>query len=567
IGVIRAQILAIRNKAPHARAFGIFTHGRWSGPSLDGDGEHRIAVYQCDSPLQMRLALQEAPTEANATVLITPLDQSRISDDILMRLAQRRLHSLNSWEIVRQLFRAQHLDPRVTRHTFLADLLLEHAGTRSFPPAAAGLVDAETIWSILLEERLGLSGPYPDIVEILRATVESDLASRWQQNSQEFRTAATQWVGQYGGDAALAVLSCAADEHGDKALAIGLVMGVVFDEDVGHELDKAAGRLETFVGVDNLSAEDARRWRDAASGCLARLARPQQRQCLDDAEAVLRAIGADPHAWRSAELDSGLEQRLARLGQAFSAHVTSRAKIVSQELQGVYDAVRTHRRARLADRRMVRAEMALRLSRWLADREAEPAADPTTLEESAKRYAADGALVDWVRHVLRGGEANQELATSYMKLVEHATELREAENRQFAELLREQTGGAPGQEILVPVEDILERVIAKAAEHAPVLVLLLDGMSCAVFRELAVDVKEHDWVEVGFSGEQQRHVGLAALPSVTEVCRTSLFTGSLRRGQANDEAKGFASHSALQQLSSPGLAPRLFHKASLEGAE
>ena len=509
IGVIRAQIRAIRDKVPHAHAFGIFTQGRWSGPSLDGDGENSLAVYQCDSPLQMRLALQEAPTETNATVLITPLDQSIISDDILMRLAQRRLHSLNSWEIVRQLFRARHLDPRVTRHTFLADLLLEHAGTRSFPPAAGGLVDAETIWSILLEERLGLSGPYPDLVELLRATVESDLANRWQLNSQEFRTAATQWIGQYGGDAALAVLSCAAEEHGDKALAVGLVMGVVFDEGVGHELDKAAGRLETFVGVDNLSAEDARRWRDAASGCLARLARPQHRQCLDDAEAILRAIGAEPHAWRSPELDSGLEWRLTRLGQAFAAHITNRAKTVSQELRGIYDAVRAHRRVRLTDRRMVRTEMALRLSRWLADREAEPRAVPASLDESAKRYAVDGALVDWARQVLRGGEANPELAASYMKLVEQATDLREAENRRFAELLQEQKVGAPGQATLVPVEDILKQVVARAAEHAPVLVLLLDGMSCAVFRELAADVRERDWIEVGFSGEQQRHVGLA----------------------------------------------------------
>jgi hypothetical protein len=567
IGVIRAQIRAIRDKAPHARAFGIFTHGRWSGKSPQSDGEHCIAVYQCDSPLQMRLALQEVPAEATATVLITPLDQSKISDDILMRLAHRRLHSLNSWEIVRQLFQARHLDPRVTRHAFLADLLLEHLGTRSFPPVAGGLVDAETIWSILLEERLGLSGPRPDLVEILRATVESDLANRWRQSSEEFRTAATQWIGQHGGDSTMAMLSCAAEEHGEKALAIGLVMGVLFDEGVGHELDKAAGRLETFVGVDNLPVEDARRWRDAASDCLARLDRPQQRQCLDDAEEILRTIGADQHAWRSTELDSGLEQRLARLGQAFGAHITNRAKTVSQELEGVYHAVRTHHRARRTDRRMVRAEMALRLSRWLAEREAEPKEIPTTLEESAKRFAADGALVDWARQALRGGEANQELSASYTKLVERATELRETENRQFASLLVEQTVDAPGHGTIIPVEHIVEQVVAKAAEHAPVLVLLLDGMSCAVFRELAGDVKEHDWIEVGFSGKQQRPVGLAALPSVTAVCRTSLFTGSLRRGQASNEVKGFASHPALQQLSSPGLAPRLFHKASLEGAE
>ena len=567
ISVIRAQIRAIRDKAPHAHVFGIFTQGRWSGPSLDGDGEHCIAVYQCDSPLEMRLALQEAPKEATSTVLVTPLDPSGISDDILMRLAQRRFHSLKSWEIVRQLFRARDLDPRVTRHTFLADLLLEHSETRPFPPAVGGLVDAETVWSILLEERLGLSGSYPDLVEILRATVESDLARRWQANPEEFRAAAAQWIGLNSGDVSLAVLSCVAKEHGDKALAIGLVMGVVFDEGVGHELDKAAGRLETFVGVENLPTEDARRWRDAASDCLKRLSRQQQRECLEEAEAILRAIGADAHAWRSTELDTGLEQRLTRLGKAFSAHIANRARVVSPELGEVYDEVFAHHRAGMDGRRMVRTEIALRLSRWLADCEAKIAATPSTLEESAREYAAEGAFVDWARQVLRGGEANKALAASFMKLIDSATKLREAENRHFAQLLKGQAGGVSGPGMLVQVEDVVEQVVAKAAEHAPVLVLLMDGMSCAVFRELAADMKEHDWIEVGFSGKRQRYLGLAALPSVTGVCRTSLFSGSLRQGQASDEVKGFASHPALQQCSSPGLSPRLFHKASLEGTE
>src|SRR4051812_44021203 len=77
IGVIRAQIRAIRNKVPGSRVFGIFTSARWTGASVHGAGNDKIAVYQCDSPLQMRLALQTAPDAASATVLVTPLDQER----------------------------------------------------------------------------------------------------------------------------------------------------------------------------------------------------------------------------------------------------------------------------------------------------------------------------------------------------------------------------------------------------------------------------------------------------------------------------------------------------------
>ena len=67
IAVIRAQIRAIRNKVPGAKVFGIFAPGRWTGPVIQGTGTDEIAVYQCDSPLQMRLALQSAPETASAT--------------------------------------------------------------------------------------------------------------------------------------------------------------------------------------------------------------------------------------------------------------------------------------------------------------------------------------------------------------------------------------------------------------------------------------------------------------------------------------------------------------------
>ena len=43
LGVIRAQILAIRKKVPNARVFGIFSPGRWVGEPIHGDGDDEIA--------------------------------------------------------------------------------------------------------------------------------------------------------------------------------------------------------------------------------------------------------------------------------------------------------------------------------------------------------------------------------------------------------------------------------------------------------------------------------------------------------------------------------------------
>ncbi len=567
IGIIRAQIRAIRNKAPNAKVFGIFTPGRWTGPSVCGAGSDEIAIYQCDSPLQMRLALQGAPETASATVLITPLDQGKVNDDILVRLAMRKLYPIKSWEIVRSLFKAKELDPRITRYAFLADLLLEYAGSRDLPPVAGGLVDADTVWGILLAERLGLSGAHPDVVELLRRTAETDLAGRWKACPAEFRSAATTWISETGGDAANAVLGCVESEHGSKALAIGLVMGIIYHDTVGHDLDKAAGRLEAYIGATNLPTELARRWRDAASIAAGQLPKATLRRCLDEAEIIIENIGAQGHAWRSSELESGFEQRLSRLGQALSAHVDSRATAILEKFQNIYASIQQHRLGRDGGRRMERVAMAVRLSRWLADQNGGNPEKPAGLFAIAQSYGGDTGFVDWARQVLRGGEPNKDLAAAFVRLVDRITELREAENFRFGQALLEQRVMGDVALGLIPVEQIIEQVVAKAAEKAPVLLLLVDGMSWAVFRELVSDIKSHDWIDLGIGPMPKRLIGLAALPSVTEVCRTSLLCGNLRRGQASDEVQGFSSHTALVAASQPSFAPKLFHKAALEGDE
>lgn len=567
IGVIRAQIRAIRNKAPNAKVFGIFSPGRWTGPSIQGEGSDQVAVYQCDSPLQMRLALQDSRDSVTATVLVTPLDQGKLSDDILVRMAFRRLHPINSWEIVRSLFKGKQLDPRITRYAFLADMLLEYAGTRDFPPVAGGLVDADTVWSILLKECLGLPGSHPDLTELLRCTAEADLAARWRACSFEFRNAADAWISETAGETASAIIRCVETEHGDEALAIGLVMGVLYHDGVGHELDKAVGRLEAYVGATSLPIETAKRWRDAAAVGAGRLQKPTLRRCLEQAEGILQGIGAAPQAWRSSELESGFELRLSRLGQALTGHVDSRATAISDELQALYSSIKQHRLARDSGRRMQRAEMAIRLARWLANQNGAGTAQTSGLADMAQGYAADGGFVDWARQVLRGGEPNKDLAGAYVRLVDRVTELREAENQRFGQAISEQRAAGHVNAGLIPVEQLLEQVVTKVAEKAPVLLLLVDGMNWAVFREMVSDIKSHDWFELAFSSASKRMIGLAALPSVTEVCRTSLLCGTLRRGQASDEVHGFRSHASLAGVSQPGFSPKLFHKAALEGDE
>ena len=567
LGVLRAQVQAIRTKAPTARVFGIASPQRWTGPAIDGAPGNRLAVFQCDSPLQMRLALQqaEAGMDADFAVLLTPLNPADLSEDILLRLALRRLHTINNWEIVRALFKATSLDPRLTRHAALAEFLLEEAGDTGFKPVSGGMVDAETAWGVLLSRRFGLNGDHPDLASILRATAESDLAKHWRGAPTELRTAAAEWLAQVTGDAVTPLLTFLGGANGHLALAAGLVMEVVFHDAAGPELDKAVGRFEAWLGLDNPAPEPLRRWRDAAADVLRQLKNPTLRRVLDDAEALLRQVGAAEHAWRSTELESAFEQRLGRFAAALTAQVESRATAIGTELQPLFGAVRRHRLGRTSDRRLARLQMAMRLARWLADRNAAAAAPGATgLAEMAAAYAREGSLVDWARQVLRGGEPNPELSAAYACLVDRVSDLREKENAAFGRALAARQAQGDPASGLIPVEQLLAQVAAPLAVAAPVLVLVIDGMNWAVCRELLSDITTRRWKPLRLEALPQRLQGLAALPSVTEVCRTSLFCGELRAGQAADEATGFAQHPALR-AASKGVEPCLFHKAALEG--
>jgi hypothetical protein len=72
------------------------------------------------------------------------------------------------------------------------------------------------------------------------------------------------------------------------------------------------------------------------------------------------------------------------------------------------------------------------------------------------------------------------------------------------------------------------------------------------------------WIELVPQGRAEPPPVIAALPTVTEVSRASLFSGRLTRGTATSEKVGFAEHPALVQASRANRPPRLFHKAELE---
>ncbi len=578
-GQIRAQIAAIKKYPGHAgaRVFGIQSAARYNGESRYQLGDEVYEIVQCDSELAMRVALQDENADVTAKVLVTRLSTEQLSADIRVRLARRKLYPIKKWQIVKELFQARSLDPRIVDQIWIADRLLDLAPVGNYPPVSGGVLDAETVWSILLEKEIGLSVVHPDLIGLLKWSMDAGHVKRYCAQPEPFRHAAALWLAQSSGIATAAVLACLEKTQQPIPLTVGLALAVVVCPNAPAELKTAGIRIEErYLTAGKLSAPVAQQWQKAATD-LVRLHLPdakERREWLAKGDELLRAIEAEPWAYLSRTSPLGFEQRLDNYGTAVGAAADSRVTEIPIAVSAAYDTIVNHEQANWQrdDRRLQRIEMSARLLRWLAGQNSDGGYSGSgkigqgfdSLGEAARWYATDGGFIDWARYVLQSGEPARKLADAYHKLVSKVIEIRGSQNHRFAELVRDWTAaGSTGSEVL-PMERVLTEYVSPLAEHAPLLVLVIDGMSHAVFREMVGDITRQDWVEIRREDKQPIWSAIATLPSITEVSRTSLLCGELRQGNQGNEKVEFPKHEGLLANSLSSYPPVLFHKKELQ---
>lgn len=567
---IKAQVEAIRRKVKDHRAIGIRAPSRWTGEKEKRDGDQTYLIYQCDSPLAMRLALRERTDGVTTKVLVTGLEEKELSQDILIRLTKRRLFSIDSWEIVRSLFQARSIDPRLVRHPWLANALLELIPARDVPPARSGFLDADVVWPLLLQRTFGLAAESPDITSILKWSMDADAVHRFKQVTESLREGATAWLAEKAGPAVTAILRCVERSERPDALPLGLALSVVYHASAAGKLEKAAGKLEErYLDGDSPEPTVVQRWSAAASEVV-RLQLTDGKtkaQQLGRGDEILREVQADEFAYLSNTSPLGFDQRLHRLGVQLLEIVAQQAFARLDELREARGQVREHELAAKEGRRLERIEMAMRLVRWLGHRQQEGPRQAGSLAEASSQHLRDGGFVDWARRIVHGGDPVPELSRAYSRLFDEVTKAREDQAHQFARLLQDWTAAGSQGDDVIPVERVMEKIVAPLAAHRSVLVIIIDGMSVAVCRELLTDVTRHEWLSACEPDRSFNRPAIATIPSVTEFSRTSLLCGRLRQGAAQDERMGFAEHPALLPHCRTGYPPLLFHKASLQQAE
>ncbi len=556
---IEAQLGSVLQRSPEVRLIGIRARARAAWPESIGVSDRVFRLAWCDSPLAVRQTIAADGEAGAGLAVLTPLSDEELGADVVARFHRGRVLSIDNWEMVRDAFRARRIDFRLRGKNWLADLLLERTPPGGYPPVPGGVLDADTAWGHVLDRAIGLDDARPDAERLLAWTIEPSAADRLAQLGDPVGSDIASWLGDVSGPAGALVVACVMAGYGTDALPLGLVCGVIFAAGRAEpDLAAAAVRLESFVGRRKVDAVAGRRWAEAATAVVRKERSVAKRRLLDRADRLLAELHVAPFAALSPVLRSGFEARRGNFASALKRALGDPSREAMQTLEGESRRLTEHDIARDEARSRERAHMAVRLVRWLR----QPEKTPGSFSEAAHAYAGEGGFVDWARRALMGGDEDPQLTDAYAALCAQARARREAENRNFARLLKAWNAMAAVDGDVVPAEAMLDRVLAPLAEKASVLMILLDGLSFPVFRELSERFGDLGWNEFIPSDRDRPEPVIAALPTVTEISRASLLCGRLARGTAPDEKAGFATHPALT-TKTRGKPPVLFHKGEL----
>jgi hypothetical protein len=538
-----AQVL--RKPLEPGLAIGVHSQSRWQGSeAIQIDGK-QLRVAQCDSVLEVRQRLSGNASEP--LILITAIATTALGDDVRARLYKHQLLQVDPWNSLAERFKARTVDPVLRQHTVLADGVLDALGNSTPPVAPSGVLTAESVWQVVLEHRLGIGKAKPDLLDFLPWLGSDGAAAKWEALGGELQTLLGSWLSLSLGGLGPILIRTLNDGHGPDAIAVGFALGAFSD---GGADQRAMGRLEErYAGNSPLPVGLARQWMAAAEGWAARGKEDSVRLELSRADRILESLGAAGAAGVSPWSPLGFQQRLAAFAEALAAGD-------GRKVQHTFVRVAEHVGSRYLEElrgRRERAEMAMRLSRWLELSRELPAA----LFDAVARYEKDGSWVDWARQRLLAGDEPEGVIRSYGKLFDKVTARREEENRRFGELLAANTASNSQASGLLMIEDVLATIVAPLAKESPagVLLIVMDGMSLPVWRELSMDLSRYGWQEwVPGEGPAYRSA-LTALPSATRYSRASLLCGRLVAGVQNAEKKGFQDHPDIRIWK-----PLLYHK-------
>lgn len=562
---LRALLSQLQSRGRDRRnVVAVASEPRWSGEEVLTSDIGPARIMPCVSPLAVRTAIVEHTGDDETLVLLTDVDERSLGEEVLGRIWEGRVHQPTSWLALQQLAKVDRLDPKLAGLRWLVELLVNVAPSRGYPPPTGGMLTLDGAWRLAYRHALALPVEQPRLADLV-TWAQTDTARRAvSAQSTTDRDAIARHLVDTVSPAASHLIGLVADGRGAEAISYGLVADVLWRDESDVRLAYPRAELATGLGHGKLDGAAARAWGAAAVAATREAARsddaPVASGWTAKAEQLLSELDATPAAGASAVLPRGFELRLEQAGFALRAVIDQPDRALLEPLESARTAVRDHLAAEegSGQNRTAALDAAVRLARRLVLAPEPPGSDLAAL---AGWYEQDGGWVDAARDATQA-ETVPVLADAYAALLAVVDEQRHHRDRSFAEAFAAWSTLPQGSDgPLLPIEDVLARVVAPIAASAPVLVLVVDGLSHAASHPVLRDLARRGWQRMAPADQGLPSV-VAVAPSITRVSRASLLAGTLTEGEQQVERDGFAAHQALRGASK-GRPPRLFHRSDL----
>lgn len=522
-----------------------------------------LRLVYCASELAIREHLVKHEPGGERLVILSPFDAARLANDVLARLWHCEPKRINPWRTLQQLLGIHTIDPRLTRkeYRWVAEVLVSeyerYAGRMTF----GNVLDLELAWRALTLALMDFEATEPDLESILTWSLSGDSADRVRELPEPVAHNLGDWLSPRLGKIAPVIQSLWRNDQVASMVGIGLVCELLYgrDRETSQAIYQARGQLtERFFGGAKHDEGALRSYGELCLGFVStRLKRGERSlltRTLATAEQILASLDLTAIAIDSDVLDVAFNLRLERLADCLRTASEGKALDAARD---AFESLERHQLAWARADQVHRAGLAVRACAWLSM----DADIPDSAQVLIRQYVEEGGFVDWARNCVWTGDEQENLNRVYGKLIDKLTDRREALNKAFANHLPKIARGDDLGEGLNYVEHCLDRLIVPLVKQTRVLLLVLDGMSQAVYRELTADLPTNHWVELQRDQGYGPECLLSVLPSTTRLSRYSLLAGKLGEGVSADEKKALSAHGGLKAANAAAV---LFHKAELQ---
>ena len=524
----------------------------------------QIPLVFANSILSLREILVENTHEI--LVIITSLIQNDLSDDIYARI-YKKLHKIDVKNVVKVLFKATSLSAEIQTNRSLLKYLAQRETQKKYPPVMGGELTMRHLLTALLDDlfswHLDRTNPFPQLVKVLFNPSHREKLKKLDPSIQNILL---YWLHFQDPKWSAAFLSAIRLPLSTSVPAWWLTVATIQhaqksdDKKIRSAADRLCGKLliceeEIVINIPF----NCLYWPPKKTSTLAEklsFSLKNKRFSNEIVSSVATAHGKMLAKHDLLHMQSNISPQGYKLHRASA--VTAGLRLLNGEQKAILDITfhLTRMEEHLED---ATAFQKLKMALWLASQVSKTKKSYNDVE-IPRHYIESWSYEDVVREVLTVSSVNSSKEEQFYSHVRREIQrLADERNKRFAaflkmELAENQFSFRSG----MPIHKTIQQVLAPLAKEKRLLLIVLDGMSWGVARQLLKNKIFKFYSYYIPTNNDGPIPTIATIPTMTNPSRSALLTGQVDKGGSFVEKKGFSKHKSWQKEAV------LFHKKELQ---